>query len=96
MPTQEADQDPRSTKPIVRRIILSLVFGLAITALPLFLSFMQVEILLTSAFLWGPGIVIQSTLGGGEFQTHSVAIPMLLNIAFYGTLMFLFLMRKQA
>jgi hypothetical protein len=92
---QAQTDEPGVGKPIVRRIILSALFGFAITALPLILSFVQVEVLWPTAFLWGPGVALQSALGAGDFRTQSVALPLLMNIAFYGVLIFLFLSRKK-
>jgi len=92
---QAQSDEPGVSKPIVRRIILSLLFGFAITMLPWILSFAPFEVLVPVAFLWGPGVAIQATFGGGSFQTQSVALPMLLNVGFYGVLMFLFLLRKK-
>ena len=95
MPNQPQSDEASVGKPIVRRIILSFLFGFAITALPLILSFVQVEVLWPTAFLWGPGVALQSALGAGDFRTQSVALPLLMNIAFYGVLIFLFLSRKK-
>ena len=70
----------------MRRILISLLFGLVITAIPWLLSLLSVDALLFAAFLWGPGVATTSYM-----KSESAALPLVLNVLFYGGLAYAFL-----
>ena len=68
---------------MVRRLVLGLLVGCAITAVPLAVGRLNYEALWPVNVLWLPGTMVAGALSGGNIHTYSFTVLIVVNVIFY-------------
>jgi hypothetical protein len=81
---------------MIRRLILGLLIGSAITAVPLAVGRLGYEVLWPVNVLWLPGAIVAVLLSGGNIHTYSFTVLIVANVSSYTLIGYLLFLRKKA